>query len=795
MDTIGIICSGPSPEKGISLNSARTLQDHLNSRSTKTKIYFVDQSLNFFLIDSHHLYSNTPSDFDFKIRTIATPIKAADLEQELRTCSLIFPLIHGPYGEDGTLQRKLEQAGVPYVGSDSKACVNAYLKHNAQNNLKAWGFPTMEFLNIDSSTSTDVIQAFWRRHCEDQGVIKPTNSGSSLDVIRVSNEQSLIAIKNQLLAKHSILQLQPFCALPEVTLVCIGNLNQEPIALLPTETQLQVSDTGIFDYRSKYLPTNACRHFTPANISDQDLDRVRKQAQDIFKCFQLKDFARLDGWVCPVRGFVCCDINIISGFEENSFLFKQASACGMTHKESIEKILASACHRQNLPEIRVHTPKKSDPKPVYVILGGSSSERQVSLMSGRNVWFKLAQSSQFELTPFFMDKSHRVWKLPYELFLQHTVEEISDDIKNFSQRSPAVKYIVKDIKSRLNISTPPTQEPRVMHVDDWISMAKDDGAFVFLGLHGGIGENGTLQKKLNAQQIPYNGSGPIGSERCMDKNQTIRSIEELGHPDIQTQKQYILSRQNLLEIATQKDEPAEDLWARISHVAPAATHIIKPLSDGCSSGIVCLKTASDIKTYAQMISAEKNQASGNTFFNQPSPIELPSECERFLIEPYIETDLVEISNATLRHEHTTGWHELTIVVREKNNVYHAFNPSITVKEHAVLSVEEKFQGGTGVNLTPPPEKIISEAQCRQIKSLACIVAQQLGIQQYARLDIFYNTTQNRMQLIEANTLPALTPSTVLFQQALAETPAIQPREFLESLVLERFHALQTVEST
>ena len=89
------------------------------------------------------------------------------------------------------------------------------------------------------------------------------------------------------------------------------------------------------------------------------------------------------------------------------------------------------------------------------------------------------------------------------------------------------------------------------------------------------------------------------------------------------------------------------------------------------------------------------------------------------------------------------------------------------------------------------EKIISKKQRNHIKSLSCSIANQLKIKQYARLDIFYNTIKEKIQLIEANTLPALTPSTVLFQQALAETPPVHPREFLETLILESIEKRET----
>ena len=792
MYTIGIICAGPSQERGISLNSARTLQDHLDTDKTQTKIYFVCQNLNFFLINSSNLYSNTPSDFDFKIKDIAQPIAPEGLHKELQSCDILFPVIHGHFGEDGTLQALLEKANVAFVGSQSQACMNAYLKNNAQDQLKKNGFPTIGHLNIDKHTTEAQIHEFWKTHCLNEAIIKPTNSGSSIDVIKLNSMKELKDRKAQLLNNHHTLQLQPFCTLTEVTMIVITTKNQQPVALLPTETRLQITKTGIFDYRSKYLPTNACRHHTPAKISDTDLIKIRRQAENIFKLFNLKDFARLDGWVCPKKGFVCCDINIISGFEENSFLFKQASTCGMNHRETITKILESASHRQNIALPETQKRQATHKKPIFVIFGGASSERQVSLMSGRNIWFKLENSKQFKPIPFFMDKQHKVWQLPYGLFLHHTVEEISDDIESFTENSDAIQGVITEIQETLNISTAPMSTPKSMSIQTWIQLAKQQNASVLLGLHGGIGENGTLQRELSEHNIPFNGSEPYSAALCMDKNQTIQAIQRLSHPDILTQKQHILTVKDLENIHTSDHTEATKIWQEaMSDSKHNSTMIIKPLSDGCSSGIVCLSNATDLKTYAAMIILDKKQANAHTFHNQPTPIELPTHSHAFLIENYIQTDSIKINNAELEHQQAFGWHELTIVIRENKGTYQAYNPSITVKEHAVLSVEEKFQGGTGINLTPPPEEIISKAQCDHIKSLSCNIAKQLNIKQYARLDIFYNTMKEKIQLIEANTLPALTPSTVLFQQALAETPPIQPREFLEALIIESIEARET----
>lgn len=781
MFTVGIICGGPSSERGISLNSARTLQDHLNTTQLRTQIIFVDQRCEFYHIENRHLYSNTPSDFDFKMSEISTHIPRSQLREFLSKCNICFPVIHGKFGEDGELQALLESMDIPFVGSQHQACKNAYLKDRAQDKLQENGYATLPYLNVDTNTSQELLAEFWKKTRPNSLIVKPTNAGSSIDVFKINTVEELFKTTERLLRVHQSVQCQEFCQLPEITMNVICDQNQQPVALLPTEVEILTNRTDIFDYRAKYLPTTACRQHTPARLPNALIQRCRKTAEAIFTEFKLSDFARLDGWACPVRGFICTDINIISGFEEMSFLFKQTSLCGLDHEETVYHVLDNACRRQELRPIEERSAHTNALKPVYVIFGGASTERQVSLMSGRNVWFKLIGTTDYQPKPFFLDKSERVWQLPNSLFLHHTVEEIIEDIKIFSEKVEKIQPIRKEIHQRLGIQKDEVMQPCDQSLPDWIRQAKQEKASVLLALHGGIGENGTLQKALTQNGVPYNGSREQASETCMNKNTTISIVAAMNHPDIQVQQQKTLNQQSL-HTCVHDNTFAQNLWSECNEQAEIM--IIKPQSDGCSSGIVCLRHAQDLQRYAQLIINQQGTAPANTFHNQPTPIELPTTSAHFLIETYIETDDIIVEDSQLKHTPKHGWLELTIVVTEKGGKYQALYPSITISSNAVLSVEEKFQGGTGINLTPPPTSIVSAKQCLHIQTIVAQIAEQVGIHQYARLDVFYNTQSNRLQLIEVNTLPALTPSTVLFQQALAETRAIQPRDFIRKLVAE-----------
>ena len=136
-------------------------------------------------------------------------------------------------------------------------------------------------------------------------------------------------------------------------------------------------------------------------------------------------------------------------------------------------------------------------------------------------------------------------------------------------------------------------------------------------------------------------------------------------------------------------------------------------------------------------------------------------------------------------DYQAGWREFcneALKLLEQNKKLHAFNPSITIAEGEVLSLEEKFQGGTGINITPPPIEIVKPKALNRAKKLAEQLAKEINIKGYARIDAFMNINTGTLLIIEINTLPGLTPSTVIYHQALAENPAIFPREFLEKII-------------
>jgi D-alanine-D-alanine ligase-like ATP-grasp enzyme len=281
----------------------------------------------------------------------------------------------------------------------------------------------------------------------------------------------------------------------------------------------------------------------------------------------------------------------------------------------------------------------------------------------------------------------------------------------------------------------------------------------------------------------------------MDKWLTGEVIRAAAIPGVGTLPRVSLSWSMLVE------EDAEALWQKCcadmkwtekAH-GTALWLLIKPRHDGCSAGIAVLRSAHDLEQYAHYLKSEAAYIPAGTFADQLDPIEMPSPVHTdYLIEPYLVTDRVWVEGLDLKHEPVDGWLELTVGVVEGDSGLKALSPSITLASGGVLSLEEKFQGGTGVNLTPPPSELISAEQTQLIRERVALAAEALEIRNYSRLDIFFNRLTSELILIEANTLPGMTASTVIYHQALAETPPLRPLEFIERIIdtAQSRHALQ-----
>ncbi|XP_015583609.1 uncharacterized protein LOC8287922 isoform X1 [Ricinus communis] len=862
---VGLICGGPSAERGISLNSARSVLDHIQGEDLHVSCYYIDYELNAYAISPAQVYSNTPADFDFKLESLARQFSSLSefAEHLAASVDIVFPVIHGRFGEDGGIQELLENYNIPFVGTGSSECRQAFDKYYASIELSKRGFITVPNFLVQGKEADESELFKWfasNRLDPTSGtvVVKPAVAGSSIgvtvaygvaDSLKKAKDLILEGIDDKVLVELFLDGGSEFTAI----VVDVGSgFECHPVVLLPTEVELQFhgsadirENDAIFNYRRKYLPTQQVAYHTPPRFPVDIIKKIRQGASLLFQRLRLRDFARIDGWYLPSSNsafsssegkfgrtdlgtILFTDINLISGMEQTSFLFQQASKVGFSHSNILRSIIHRACLRfpslasnYNLSDclprkskslqLTESFSKSEGTRKVFVLFGGDTSERQVSLMSGTNVWLKLQafddlHTVQLDVTPCLLapsngqssdDSFRAVWLLPYSLVLRHTTEEVLDACIEAIEpaqaaftshlRSQVTNDLMEGLKKHswfkgFDIAD---ELPTIFSMKEWIKLAKEIQATVFIAVHGGIGEDGTLQSMLEAQGVPYTGPGVVASKTCMDKVATSLALSHLADLGVLTIKKEVYKKQDL------QNMPALEVWHNLTSALQCETLCVKPARDGCSTGVARLRCTEDLAVYVKALEDCLLRIPPNSLSKAHGVIEMPHPPPELLIfEPFIETDEIVVSSKStcenanrLMWKGHSRWLEITVGVIGTRGSMHSLSPSVTVKETGdILSLEEKFQGGTGINLTPPPTSIVSNEVLDRCKQHIELIANTLQLEGFSRIDAFLNVDSGEVLIIEVNTVPGMTPSTVLIHQALAEQPPVYPHRFFRTLL-------------
>jgi D-alanine--D-alanine ligase len=352
--TIALLCGGPSLERGISLNSARSVMDHLQSERVDILPIYFNHKRQAYALSPAQLYSNTPADFDFKLGQTGKPLNDAQLTRRLKAATIVFSVMHGTFGEDGGIQKWLEDRSIPYVGSSAAACKRAFDKYVANQYITQQGFFTLPacllkiFKNADNRR---LAEAFFAEHHIQRAIVKPAAGGSSIGVFSVGSAEEALEKAAIIFGKRmdTRVVIEPFAEGNEFTVIILQSRFGLPVAILPTEIETDYTEHQVFDFRKKYLPSRQVTYHCPPRFDDRIIERIQLQAEQLFTVLGMTDFARFDGWVLNDGSIWFSDFNPVSGMEQNSFLFQQAARIGMSHRDVLEHVVARACDRQGIP--------------------------------------------------------------------------------------------------------------------------------------------------------------------------------------------------------------------------------------------------------------------------------------------------------------------------------------------------------------------------------------------------------------------------------------------------------------
>lgn len=733
---IAVLMGGKSIEREVSFNSGRTICDHLDSNLYEVIPLFQDADGLLYVLPWHFLHRGKIADFQSRLATEATLVSWDQLKELI---DFVYIAVHGRYAEDGTLQGMLEVLGIPYLGAKvfgSALGMNKVAQKNvlASSNIEV---PRGFCINAHQieALGLDMLEALMSEsRLQFPLIVKPSHEGSSLGVAVV---RSLSALYEKIYAAATVNPGKVQDVLVEekiegMEFVCVSLEKVNPLNTqerlwfsLPLTEVVHEVGTDFFDYEQKYMPGRAAK-ITPARCSDHEREAIKVVCEQVAKLLQFETISRIDGILADDGRIVIIDPNSLTGMGPATFLFHQAAEAGYSHAQLINLLIENELLKYGMVGARSKISREAtdgghamNKKRVAVLLGGDSNEREISLESGRNTCYKLSPM-RYEVMPVFVNDAMQLFKLNQRLLLKNSTREIAQAL------TPSDQITWADL-------------PKLVD-------------FVFIALHGGRGENGSVQGTLEMLGLPYNGPDVLTSALCMDKYATTQFLKNRG---FDVPAAVLVERANWISMDI--GEQKKYLHKNIIEKLGGYPVIVKPHNDGCS--VMVTRATSDEECIVALQGIFANN-----------------------------------KNVAMVEEFVRGM-ELTVGVVGNAHPM-ALPPSQAVAQKGILSIEEKFLPGAGENQTPAP--LPDEALIFVRKKVEeAFVA--VGGRGYSRIDCFYQAPEisplgaERVVFLEINTLPALTPATCLFHQA-AEL-GIKPMELFDKIIELGLEAREGIEIT
>lgn len=344
---IGILFGGKSVEHEVSIHSAKNVFLALDKKKYQPVLIYLDKTGRWFLADPQSLINFTyHSKFKgAKDEVVLIPggngkILNLTKPRQIIKVNVIFPVLHGTFGEDGTVQGFLKLAGVPFVGADVLGSAIGMDKEVAKRLLREAKIPVSGFLsfnNIKEINFNNVIKKL--------GLplfIKPATLGSSVGISKVKNKKEFFpAVKKAFCYDDKIL-IEEFIRGREIECAVLGD--EKPQASAIGEI---IPKHEFYSYEAKYLDENGARLIAPAKLSKNISAKIKKMAVEACKILSCEGMARVDFFLKKNGEVVVNEINTIPGFTKISMYPKLWQLEGLEYPNLIEKLIKLATERFN----------------------------------------------------------------------------------------------------------------------------------------------------------------------------------------------------------------------------------------------------------------------------------------------------------------------------------------------------------------------------------------------------------------------------------------------------------------
>ena len=329
-----LLYGGRSAERKVSVLSAESVMRAIDYDKFFVKTYFITQAGDFIKTQE---FSRKPADNE-KLMTNdsiveSQKIKPSDIYEE---GAVVFPVLHGPMGEDGSIQGFLEVLKMPYVGCNILSSSVAMDKITTKRVLASAGIPQVPYVAVIEGENIDEKIAAVEANLTYPVFTKPSNMGSSVGISKSENQDELRSALELAFKYDSRVLIEQGVNAREIEVGLLGN--EEAQSSLPGEV---VKDVAFYDYEAKYID-NKITMSIPAKLSDDVISTMRQHAEKAFRAIGGVGLARCDFFYTDKGEIFLNELNTMPGFTQWSMYPLLWENMGISYTDLIEKLVLLA---------------------------------------------------------------------------------------------------------------------------------------------------------------------------------------------------------------------------------------------------------------------------------------------------------------------------------------------------------------------------------------------------------------------------------------------------------------------
>ncbi len=343
--TIALLYGGRSGEHEVSLRSAAFVWGNIDRSKYHLTLIGISKEGLWYLQPETISPKNGTMSLTMDEGEIVTAVPGRGLSHggKLLSLDLVFPVLHGSFGEDGTVQGLMELLDIPYAGAGVTGCAVSMDKELIKMVWENAGLPVVPFIAFHKGEKTDPLPDEFQMKIKEFGLplfVKPANTGSSLGVTRVDEWENLLPALNKALIYDSKVLVEPCVTAREIECSVIGN--HTPRAFPPGEI---VTRHTYYDYEAKYSDPNGAELLIPAPLSENISRRIMDIALKAYISAGLSGMARVDFFMEDDQTVRLNELNAIPGFTSISMYPMMCANGGLDNRALIDELIGLGLNR------------------------------------------------------------------------------------------------------------------------------------------------------------------------------------------------------------------------------------------------------------------------------------------------------------------------------------------------------------------------------------------------------------------------------------------------------------------